>query len=303
MPYALLPERAVLRLQGEDVRPFLQGLITNDIDRLTPERALYAALLTPQGKYLFDFFLVQQGDAVLLDCEAVRAEDLKKRLTLYRLRAKVTIEDISDEYVVAVLFGEKKERALMGMPAEPGAVRIMQDDIYLYVDPRLAATGTRAIMPSRRVEGFFEARDFAQAGPGDYDDHRLALGLPDGSRDLVVDKAIMVESNFEELNGVDFKKGCYVGQELTARTKYRGLVRRRLVGVEVDGPLPEPGTPVLLNGKDAGTVRSGHGRRAMAVLRLEALAQVDGEPGLVAGEARLRPVLPPWIRLDLAEMS
>lgn len=302
MPYALLPERSVLRLQGEEVRPFLQGLITNDIDRLSPERALYAALLTPQGKYLFDFFLVQEGEAVLLDCEAARVEDLKKRLTLYRLRAKVAIDDISADYVVAALFDEKSERALMGMPAEPGAVR-REGDVCLYVDPRLAEAGTRAILPAKRAEGFFEARDFAQAGAGDYDDHRLALGLPDGSRDLVVDKAIMVESNFEELNGVDFKKGCYVGQELTARTKYRGLVRRRLVGVEVDGPLPEPGTPVLLNGKDAGTVRSGHGRRAMAVLRLEALAQVDGESGLIAGETRLRPVLPPWIRLDLSEVS
>lgn len=302
MPYALLPERAVLRLQGDDVRPFLQGLVTNDIDRLSPERALYAALLTPQGKYLFDFFLVQQGEAILLDCEAARADDLLKRLKLYKLRAKVTIEDISADRVVAALFDEKRERALMGMPAEPGAVR-HEGDICLYVDPRLAAAGTRAILPAKRAEGFFEARDFAPAAPGDYDAHRLALGLPDGSRDLVVDKAIMVESNFEELNGVDFKKGCYVGQELTARTKYRGLVRRRLLGVEVDGPLPEPGTPVLLNGKDAGTVRSGHGNRAMAILRLEALAQVNGESDLVAGEARLRPVLPPWIQLDLSDVS
>lgn len=295
MPYVLLPERAVLRLEGADVRTFLQGLITNDIDRLTPEQAVYAALLTPQGKYLFDFFLVQQDDAVLLDCEKARADDLRKRLTLYKLRSNVQITDLSDSVAVAAVFDQRHLFDALALPMEAGAART-EGAVCLYVDPRLVAAGARAIVPAKRAEGYFEALGYVQADPDAYDDHRLSLGLPDGSRDLAVDKAIMVESNFEELNGVDFKKGCYVGQELTARTKYRGLVRRRLLGVEVDGPLPAPGTQILLDGKDAGTVHSGHGHRAMALLRLEALTSDNG--ALVAGDARLRPVLPDWISLE-----
>ena len=302
MPYVLLPERAILRLEGEEVRSFLQGLITNDVDRVSPERAVYAALLSPQGKYLFDFFLVQQGEALLLDCEAARAAELLKRLTLYRLRAKVEITDVSDSLAVAAVFDDKDILDTLGLPDEAGAARA-EGAVSFYVDPRLTDAGVRAILPRKRAEGFFEALGFVQAADGAYDEHRLSLGLPDGSRDLVVDKAIMVESNFEELNGVDFKKGCYVGQELTARTKYRGLVRRRLLAVEIDGPLPEPGTQVLLDGKDAGTVRSGHGQRAMALLRLEALARADDQGALTAGEARLRPVLPDWVKLELPEPS
>lgn len=300
MPYVLLADRAVLRLSGADTREFLQGLITNDVDRVTPRRAGYAALLTPQGKYLFDFFIAQQGEALLLDCEAARAGELLKRLKLYRLRAKVEIEDISENVSVAALFDDDIADD-MALSHEEGAAR-NEGEVCLYIDPRLADAGVRAILPKKRAAAYFEAMGYVSAGLADYDEHRLRLGLPDGSRDLAVDKAIVVESNFEELHGVDFKKGCYVGQELTARTKYRGLVRRKLLAVEVSGPLPQPGTQITLDGKDAGTVQSGRGSRAMALLRLEPLQQVlDAGAELTAGEARLRPIVPDWLKLELPQ--
>lgn len=288
--YSRLDDRGVLALSGPEHRDFLQGLVSNDIDRLDPDRALYAGLLTPQGKFLHDFLLAARGDVILLDCEGARREDLLRRLTMYRLRRKVTIEDLTEDWSVTAVFGPGSETAF-ALGREPGQT-VPSGDGVAFVDPRLPALGVRLLMPSDQAAATLsglglEARDRAA-----YDAHRLALGVPDGSRDIEVDRSFLLESNFEELNGVDFDKGCYVGQENTARQKHRGSVRKRLMPVAIEGPVPEPGTPVLAGEKKAGTMRSGRGKTGLALLRLEYLDA--GATDLRAGAAVLTPRKPAW---------
>ena len=282
----LLARRGLARLGGPDVRPFLQGLISNDIDLLAADRPLYAALLTPQGRCLFDFILYVKCDAILLDGERDRLPALVQRLSMYRLRSKVTIEELGQEQVVLAVFGPGSE-LLQGRTTEFTAV----------TDPRLAALGTRVLLPPAAVDGFVATHDLVVAPPEEYDRHRLALGVPDGSRDLVPEKALLLESGFEELHGVSFAKGCFVGQELTARTKHRGLVKKRLLPVRLDGPLPAPGTPVTRAGKDAGEMRSGVEGLALALLRLDQLR--DHAAPLLAGTTELTPLPPPWLDIQL----
>jgi tRNA-modifying protein YgfZ len=290
--YVMLEDRGFVAVSGDDRQTFLQGLISNDVAKVSPTRAVHAALLTPQGRYLHDFFIVDQGDRLLLDCERARADDLRKRLSLYKLRSKVMLANVSDDYRVAACFGptilEKLEMS------EPGQAKDYAGGVA-YVDPRLSALGARVVLHAGLGEDPLVALGCVRGEPDAYHAHRIALGVPDGSRDLPVEKAILLENGFDELRGIDWNKGCYVGQELTARTKYRGLVRKRLMPVEVDGPLPAPGTEVALDGKEAGEMRSGHGSRALALLRLEAVekALAEGRP-LTAGEARLKPLKPDW---------
>ncbi|MFO1057870.1 MAG: folate-binding protein [Dongiaceae bacterium] len=290
--YAMTRERALLRVTGPDARAFLQGLVSNDVARATPERAIHAALLTPQGKFLHEFFIAGLGDALVLECEAARRDDLKRRLSVYRLRSKVTIEPL-DGLAVLLLYGAAAPERL-GLPAEPGAARPL-DSGLAFVDPRLAALGARAWLPEGAAPALLAGLGFAPGDLEGYEQLRLAEGVPDGSRDLPVEKAILLENGFDELNGVDWQKGCYMGQELTARTKYRALIRKRLLPVEIDGPAPAPGTPVLQGEREAGEMRSAAGRRGLALLRLDAL---DGP--LAAGQARLAVRRPSWIRLPEA---
>jgi folate-binding protein YgfZ len=291
--YSPLPERGLIGLSGAEAGSFLQALVSNDVDRVTAAEAIYAALLTPQGKYIFDFFVAAEGDRLLLDCEQGRLEALVKRLLMYRLRAKVEIEEASEELAVSVAYGEGTLEAL-ALAAEPGRARAFAGGIA-FVDPRLSQAGVRIIAPKAAAAGALEAAGFEAALADDYDAFRLGLGLPDGSRDLEVERTILLEGNFEELNGVDFQKGCFVGQEVTARSKYRGLVKKRLLPVRVSGPLPAPDTPVLLGDKEAGIVRSGRDGLAMALLRLERLeAARESGQSLSAGEARIEPLTPEW---------
>ncbi|MEA3060792.1 MAG: tRNA-modifying protein YgfZ [Sphingomonadales bacterium] len=200
MAATTLADRAILRLSGEDVRGFLQGLVTHDVALLAPERPLWAGLLTPQGKALFDFILWADGDDVLIDCEAEAADDLAKRLTLYRLRRRITIG--RDEELAAHWSLDGRE----GLP-----------------DPRLPELGRRWLAPpGAPAEGWLE--------------HRLRLGVTEGRAELGSDKILWLECNAAELNGVSFTKGCYVGQENTARMNYRSKVNRRLVVVPTDTP-------------------------------------------------------------------
>lgn len=267
--YQLLPARGLLRVTGPDRVAFLQGIISNDVRKATPERALFSALLTPQGKFLHDFFILADDEGLWLEVEAERRQDLLRRLKIYKLRSKVTLEDFSENYAVAALLGDDAFVAL-DIPPEPGRARSWQGGI-LYVDPRLPALGARAILPSEGAEATLASAGFAPAAGDAYDAHRLALGVPDGSRDLTVEKSTLLESNYDELNGIAWDKGCYLGQELTARTKYRGLVKKRLVSAKVDGPLPEAGTPIRRDGREVGEIRSGRDGRAMALVRLDAL--------------------------------
>jgi folate-binding protein YgfZ len=271
---AFLPARAVIEVAGDDAVAFLQGLVSNDVTQAAPGRAVWAALLTPQGKWLSDFFIFADGKRLLLDVERAQAPMLIQRLGRFRLRAKVTISDFSESFRVHVAWDGTPEIAA-GVIAAP--------------DPRLPEAGWRLLAP-----GLLPATTTAEA----WDEHRLGLGLPDGSRDLEAEKTVLLEAGFDELGGVSWSKGCYMGQELTARTKYRGLVKRRLVPVAIDGTAPPPGTAVLRpdskgGGVEVGAMRSARGRIGLAQLRLDAI----GAASLACGEATLTPRPPAWMTL------
>ncbi|HEV7373050.1 folate-binding protein [Arenibaculum sp.] len=292
--YVILEDRGVLAVDGPDRKAFLQGLVSNDVLKVGPERAVHAALLTPQGKYLHDFFILERGETLLLDCEAARIEDLKRRLRMYRLRSKVAVEDRSADWMVAALIGDGAFERL-GVAREWGAARALADGVA-FADPRLLQLGVRAVLPHATATDTLTTAGLRPVGRDAYEALRLAEGVPEGSRDLVVEKSILLESNFDALNGIAWDKGCYIGQELTARTRYRGLIKKRLLPVRVEGPLPEPGTPVLLDGREVGEVRSGFGDAALALLRLEEIAKAaeQGMP-LTAGGATLVPRRPDWL--------
>jgi folate-binding protein YgfZ len=266
-----LAARGVVAISGEDRVAFLQGLVSNDVALVAPGRAVWAALLTPQGKWLADFFVLSDGERLLLDCERAQAPMLAQRLARYRLRARVALADLSETLHV--------HAAWDGTPEVPaGAIAAP--------DPRLPQAGWRVLA--------------AAAWPGNadaaaWDAHRIALGLPDGSRDMEAEKSVLLEAGFDELSGVSWSKGCYMGQELTARTKYRGLVKRRLVPVAIAGAAPAPGTPVLRGGSEVGTMRSSAGGLGLALLRLDAIGGV-----LACGDATLTPRLPEWMTLPAA---
>jgi len=266
---APLPARGVIEIGGDDRVSFLQGLVSNDVTLAAPGRAVWAGLLTPQGKWVADFFVLSDGARLLLDVERASAAMIAQRIARFRLRAKVTITDQSDVLGVFVAWG--------GAP-------VVGDGVVAAPDPRLAEAGWRIVSPMALV---------ANASAEDWDAHRLALGLPEGSADMEAEKSVLMEAGFDELNGVSWTKGCYMGQELTARTKYRGLVKRRLVPVTIEGPLPPSGTPVMRDGAEVGTMRSGRDGRGIALLRLEAL----GVEGLACGGARLVPEVPGWMKV------
>jgi tRNA-modifying protein YgfZ len=290
--FALLDDRGILAVSGPDRCPFLQGLVSNDVDKVSPTAACYAALLTAQGKYLHDFIMVEAGESIWLDAEAARLGDLKRRLSMYRLRARVLLDERSD-LAVAAIFGAG-EAAILGLPSEPGAARPLGSGVA-FVDPRLASLGARAILPREQARAVLADAGIAETGFDIYDRLRLSLGVPDGSRDLVLEKSILLESSFDELNGVDWLKGCYIGQELTARTKYRGLVKKRLMPVRIEGPAPPPGAAVTADGREIGEMRSSRGGLGLALLRIEPVR--EGKM-LAAGESVLVPVRPAWMRLE-----
>jgi folate-binding protein YgfZ len=287
-----LPQRGLLTVAGADRSAFLQGLISNDINKVDGTRAIYSGFLTAQGRYLHDFFVAEIGDVFYLDCERDRLDDLRRRLSLYRLRSKVTLAAAGGAMAVAAVFGPGTVPAL-GLAEEAGSARPLLGGV-VYVDPRLVGLGARAIVPRDKFAEL-KAMGFQAATFEAYDALRLSLGVPDGSRDLPIEKALLLENGFDELNGVDWKKGCYVGQELTARMKYRALTKKRLTPVRIEGPAPQPGTAVMLDDQEAGEMRSTHGSFGLALLRLEMIEQAekDGRP-LTAGDARVTPVKPAW---------
>lgn len=292
LKFVVLESRAVITVGGKGRTDFLQGLISNDIEQVSSERAIWAALLTPQGKYLHDFFVFELDATYYLDCEAQRMMDLGQRLSRYKLRSEVDL-GICESFAVVALIGEDVVRPL-GLDSEPGRATPFAGGTA-FVDPRLAAAGVRAVSPQVAAVEALGELGFEETSIEDYERLRLQLGLPDGSRDLIVDRSVLLESNFEELHGLDWDKGCYMGQELTARTKYRGLARRRLMPVIIDGPLPNPGTPILAGDREAGEMRSAFDGIGLALMRLDRIEKSQDEGlELLAGTARIRPQKPDW---------
>lgn len=295
--YCILPKRGALRLAGRDIREFLQALITRDLGALNPERAVYSALLTPQGKYLFDFFLAQQGNDFLLDGDAACLDALTKRLNLYKLRADITITPL-DKWEIGTVFGGD-----IGMEGGPGATRPFSSGVE-FIDPRLVDAGARIIAPVGQTKKTFFGSGIEVSDPSDYEYFRLGLALPESGQDLVTGKSLMLESNLDVLRAVDFDKGCFVGQELTARTKYRSLVRKRLLPVDVKGPMPEPNEPLMFGKTEIARMMSGQDDRGIALVRLNRMAEAGGL-GIVltAGATRLAISQPSWAEFDIMDGS
>jgi hypothetical protein len=285
---ALLPDRGVIKVAGDDARSFLNGLVTTDVGQVTPRAARFAALLTPQGKIVLDGILVEgpavQGGGFFIDIAKALAPFCVERLNFYKLRAKVFAEDLSATLGVMALWN--------GAAATGHGLA--------YRDPRLPALGWRIMLPPHLAADAAAELGAELVQAAIYEAWRIALGVPRGGLDFAYGDAFPHEADMDQLGGVDFAKGCFVGQEVVSRMEHRSSARNRVVPVAYDGIAPEPGTPVTAADKTVGTFGSAADGRALAMLRLDRVAEADaaGHP-LVAGAVTLRLVKPDWIRFPL----
>ena len=272
-----LARRGVVAVSGTDAEKFLNDVITTDVPK-AERSAAYGGLLTPQGKVLFDFMVFRDRERFLFDLPRALVADFIKRLTFYRLRAKVEIADLSDDHIVVAAWGSANPPILDGPVA---------------ADPRLPALGFRAIVPG----GADMAPDFDEASTADYDAHRISLGVPEGGIDFAFGDAFPHDAVMDQLGGVDFEKGCYVGQEVVSRMEHRGTARRRFVIATGLSPMPAPGTAVTAGGKAIGALGSSANGNGLALVRLDrAKEAIDKGIAIMAGDAALTLTLPAWAR-------
>jgi tRNA-modifying protein YgfZ len=263
-----LASRGVVKVSGPDAATLLNGLLTNDVEKATPNRAIYAAMLTPQGKYMFDMFvLAPEPDTFLIDVS--RAADFAKRLTMYRLRSKVTIEDMSEA---------------MGVYADVAGDAVGINE-YSFTDPRVAELGQRVIAPLQ--EAALEATYLAEC---------VELGIPDPAKDLLVEKDFVMEGLFDELGGLDHHKGCYVGQEMTSRMKRRTSVKNKLCRIRYDGAPPAFDVPIHADNWEVGRMRSGIVGVGIAMIRFDRARKAIAEGhALMAGDVSITLDPPDWL--------
>jgi hypothetical protein len=285
MKAALLPDRGVVKVAGEPARGFLNGLLTTDVAKVSPDAAGFAALLTPQGKIVADGIVTEapaeDGGGFFIDCPRALAVTLVDKLNFYKLRAPVICEDLSAVLGVLAVWGGDAD-------TEYGLV---------YRDPRLAALGTRVMLPPHLAKDAAADLGAELVDAAEYEAHRIALGVPRGGLDFMYGDAFPHETDMDQLHGVDFEKGCYVGQEVVSRMEHRGTARTRVVPVAYDGYAPDAGAGITAADKPIGTFGSSAGGRALALIRLDRAADAlaAGSP-LTAGGATLRLVKPEWAR-------
>lgn len=288
MKAALLPDRGVVKVVGEPARQFLNGLLTTDIGTVSPGQARFAALLTPQGKIVVDCIVAEapaaDGGGFFIDCPRALAPAFATKLNFYKLRAKVVVEDLSETLGVMAAWGGSGTT----------------DYGLAYADPRLPALGQRIIVPPHLVTE--TARDLGAelVDASAYEAHRIALGVPRGGVDFTYGDAFPHETNMDQLAGVDFAKGCYVGQEVVSRMEHRGTARTRIVAAAYDGGAPETGTPVMAGEKSVGTFGSAADGHGIALVRLDRVgdAMAAGTP-VAAGGVTLRIARPDWAKFSL----
>jgi hypothetical protein len=297
MKAALLPDRGVVKVAGLDSRKFLNGLVTADLAKMAPGRPRFAALLTPQGKIIADFIIAeaepQDGGGFFLDTPRALARTLTDRLNFYKLRANIMVEDLSETLgVMAIWEGQdNSERA----DTEYG---------LCYADPRLPALGTRCMLPPHLANEAAADLGSELVDASSYEAHRLALGVPRGGIDFIYGDAFPHESNMDQLHGVDFDKGCFVGQEVVSRIEHRAIARTRVVPVSFDGPPPEAGAPVMAGDRSVGRMGSGMGGRGLATLRLDRVEEaLASGTSLVAGGIKLEPRKISWARFAIPGTS
>lgn len=282
---AILFDRGVISVSGEEARPFLHGLVTQTIETLKPGAATFAALLTPKGKVLFDFLVLAREQDFLLDGPRDQLGDLVRRLAMYKLRAKVEIADVADQTAVAALWDD----------AESGA---MPTGVSAFTDPRLSALGRRLIAPEDKLRAAAARRSWTLAERADYEAHRIALGVPEIGKDYQSGDVFAHDACIDQLGGIDFHKGCYVGQEVVSRMHHRGTARKRFVAVRGSG-LPEPGAAMTAGSTNLGKLTSVAGDSGLALIRIDRAGEAlsRGE-AIKAGEAVVELMRPDWAAFD-----
>lgn len=298
---AVLPDRSVLSITGPDTRKFLQGMITNDIRRLAPERqrVLYTGFLTAQGKLLHDAFLIDDGERILIDIATDFVAGFVKRLTAFRLREAVEFGEATPAHGVAAAWGAAAA-AKLGLDDAEGTMDAgaAAKSRLAFVDPRLAALGTRLVYPADNaaIEADLGRLGFDLVTSGDYAAHRVALGIAD-TTEIGGEILYPLEANFEVLHGVDFRKGCYIGQELTARMRLKGELRKRILPVTGATALPAIGTMITAQTATLGPLIAASGTEGLALLRMDRLAEAQ-EDGIRAGDVQLAVHRPDWLSPD-----
>ena len=290
MKAALLPERGIIKVVGDDARKFLHGLVTTDMLGLAPGTARFGALLTPQGKIVADFFVTEapqaDGGGFFLDSPRTLAATLVDKLNLYKLRAKVLVEDLTE--ILGVLAVWDGQDTTKGCAAKQGLT---------YADPRLPALGFRVMIPPHRATAAASELGAALVGAEDYEAHRIALGVPRGGVDFAYGDAFPHEADMDQLGGVDFAKGCYVGQEVVSRIEHRGIARTRAVALRYDGAAPASGAPITAGERQVGTMGSAARGRGIALVRLDRVAEAE-QTALAAGGIPIRLIKPDWARFS-----
>jgi tRNA-modifying protein YgfZ len=286
MKAAFLPDRGVVKVSGEDARSFLNGLVTTDLDRLQPGLGRFGALLTPQGKIIVDFLVTEapagHGGGFLFDCPKALAETLASKLSFYKLRAKAVVENLSDS---------------LGVLAAWDGQAAVQPDLA-FADPRNDRLGLRILIPEDLAQKLSDLIGAERVDAAEYEAHRIALGTPRGGLDFMYSDAFPHETNMDRLAGVDFDKGCYVGQEVVSRMQHRGTVRTRAVQVLLGDHAPEPGIPVLAGDKPVGTMGSSARGKGIALLRLDRVADaIEADQPLTAGGLSLTLADPASVRV------
>ena len=279
---SLLSDRACLLIGGDGRTEFLQGIITNDVETLPEGEARFAALLTPQGKILFDFFVLNTGDALVIDCAASVVAELQKRLTFYRLRAKVEIADMTAQCRLAAVWGQNAEQ------------KARENGALAFRDPRLPDLGWRVLLRDPVAIAKVSGDDFLA-----YEGMRIGLAVPEGGKDYKLGDTFPHEACLDLLHGVDFKKGCYVGQEVVSRMQHRGTARTRVVSVLGDTPL-EPGVSLTVDGFPIGRLGSASGTSGIALARLDRAAEaIEAGQQILAGAVAVRLSVPEWASYGL----
>lgn len=287
MQVALLPDRGVVKVAGDDARGFLNGLVTNDMAKVAPGKPRFAALLTPQGKIIVDFIVAEapgnDGGGFFLDCPRALASALVEKLNFYKLRAKVICEDLSNVLGVMAIWDGTAE----------------SDYGLSYPDPRLPALGSRIMLPPHLAEEAAADLGGMLAGADAYEAHRIALGVPRGGLDFIYGDTFSHEADMDQLNGVDFGKGCYIGQEVVSRVEHRASARSRVVPIVYDEFAPSSGLPVMAGDRQIGTLGStakGHG---LALVRLDRIGDALAAGATIeAGGIAIRAVKPAWAKFD-----
>jgi tRNA-modifying protein YgfZ len=278
---ALLPDRSVVEVSGEERLSFLQGLITNDAEGLLEGTARFAGLLSPQGKILFEFLVINGGSTVFLDCAAATEQALRTRLAFYKLRRRVVLSGASDRWQIAAAWGEGAAGSLKTCAA------------FSYPDPRLPGLGMRALIDAG-------SSPHARLFEGDYEAMRIGAGVPEGGKDYAFGEVFPHEACFDLLYGVDFKKGCYVGQEVVSRMQHRGTARTRVLKARASEPLPEGGVPITADGFTVGRLGSVAGGLGIALARLDRVKEAAGKgQQLLADSVPVTLSVPDWAPYSL----